>query len=282
MIFEALFAPGTGAKILKPFVIYEDGTSRMALKRWADWVPRTARTTRYRELEAECYESAEHIFSTSEWVRQSLIEDYEIPSSRVTNVGQSHDFNPPSELSTCSGSIIFVGYEFERKGGKMLLEAFGRIRAMHPAATLTLVGVEMNIDIPGVTVLGKIKDKAEMIRLLLAAGIFVLPSIFDPNPHAAMEAMSVGLPVIVSDGCGTQEIIEDGVSGYVIPVGDVQALVDRLSLLLGDARLRVTVGHEGARRLNRSSTWPLVATHIGDLLENVRPGRAKEVTRGPQ
>ena len=273
MTFEALFAPGCGEDVIKPFVMYEDGTSRMTLQRWPDWVPATARTPAYRQVEEETYKSADHVFTTSRWVQESLVRDYGVPPERVSSVGQGHDFSPPPSLSACTGPIIFVGYEFDRKGGPQLLEAFRQVRAVYPDAKLDLVGPELRVSIPGVTVHGKISDKQRLQSLLHGAGIFVLPSLFDPNPHAAMEAMAMGLPVVTTDGCGTQEIIQDGISGYVVPAGDVAALANRLLLLLRDPQLRLRVGHTGARRVNETSNWPDVANRIAGRLESLRPGQ---------
>lgn len=270
MTFEALFAPGIGRGMVKPYVIYEDCTSRMTVKRWPSWIPKTARTPRYRQLEEQCYRSAAHIFTTSNWVRDSLLSDYGLPVEQVTNVGQGHDLERPAALSPCNGPIVFVGYEFERKGGPLLLEAFRRILAVHPAARLSIVGADLSVSIPGVKVYGKVSDKAELQGILHNSCMFVLPSIFDPNPHAAMEAMAMGLPVIVSDACGTQEIIQNEESGYVVPVSDVDSLSRCIEKLITDRGRRQRIGRAGAIKVYESSDWSLVADRIADRLSRLK------------
>jgi UDP-glucose:(heptosyl)LPS alpha-1,3-glucosyltransferase len=78
-----------------------------------------------------------------------------------------------------------------------------------------------------------------------AADAFALASLYDPFPNAALEAMACGLPVITTPQCGTAELIEEGVNGYVIGALDVDALADRLD------RLDVPAAQEMGRRARR-------------------------------
>jgi len=271
LTFEALFSPGFGSSLLKPFVMYEDGTSKMTMKRWPPWVPATARSKRYCQLEEATYGQAAHVFTTSNWVRESLLQDYGLPAQQVTDVGQGQDFDPPKDMCPCIGPILFVGYEWERKGGPVLLQAFQQLRIRHPDARLAIVGPNLRVAIPGVTVHGHITDKSQLLALYRNASIFVLPSIFDPNPHAAMEAMSMGVPVVVSEGCGTQEILEIGKSGFIVPIGSAPALTDVLDRLIGDLPFRIQVGQAGAQRLQETSSWAHAAHRIAKVINRIFP-----------
>jgi UDP-glucose:(heptosyl)LPS alpha-1,3-glucosyltransferase len=66
-----------------------------------------------------------------------------------------------------------------------------------------------------------------------AADAFVLATLYDPFPNAALEAMACGLPVVTTRQCGTAEIIEEGVSGFVVDALAVQDLARRLARLDG-------------------------------------------------
>jgi hypothetical protein len=137
LVFEALFSPGLGSNRFQPYVIYEDGTSQMARQRWPRWVPDTATTDQYVQLETEHYQNAARILTTNEATRESLLNDYAIRPAKVVNVGQGHDFGEVNLTARrpAPASILFVGYEFERKGGRILLEAFRRVRRLIPDAT---------------------------------------------------------------------------------------------------------------------------------------------------
>ncbi len=274
LLFEALFSPGINQTRLAPYVIYEDSTSTMAIAHWPRWVPDSARSAAYRELELNYYRGASKILTTNEAARQSLILDYQVSAENVINVGQGHDFGDVCDRTRVEDarSILFVGYEFERKGGNVLLEAFRLVRRSVPLAKLLVVGPEISLDEPGVTVLGRIKDKARLRALYETAGIFVLPSIFDPMPHAVMEAMSAAVPVVISSGCGTVELIDDNVNGFVVPASDAGILAERLTCLLKDRDLRCKLGRAGAETVRARCRWQDKAKRVADILEQVAYG----------
>ena len=270
LMFEALYSPGLGTRRLTPYVIYDDCTTAAALERWPDWVPATARTAEYHQLLTEYYQGAARILTSNELTRRSLIEDYGAAPDKVVRLGQGCDWGRggSSRSSVVDGQILFVGFEFERKGGRTLLEAFREVKQRVPNATLKLVGPKVNVTDPGVTVIRPGKDKEALRRLYEQASVFVLPSYFDPMPNAAMEAMALGVPTVVADGCGTVEILTDGKDGLVVPSGDAAVLANRLTRLLLDADYRAAIGAAGAETI-RQLTWERVADGARSALEDV-------------
>jgi glycosyltransferase involved in cell wall biosynthesis len=87
-----------------------------------------------------------------------------------------------------------------------------------------------------------------------AADIFVLPSVEDGFGMVAAEAMAAGLPVIVSDCAGSAGVVEDGVSGFIVPARDAAALAGRIDDLVRDAALRRRLGAAGHSSV-RSRSW---------------------------
>ena len=127
---------------------------------------------------------------------------------------------------------LLVGSGFERKGVPQLLEALARLRG----ARLAIVGADRRTD-----ALRRRADALGMGRRVVFAGpqrevlswygaadCFVLPTLYDPFPNAALEAMASGLPVITSPSCGAAELIVEGENGFVCDALDVAALADRM------------------------------------------------------
>ncbi|MEM8884712.1 MAG: N-acetyl-alpha-D-glucosaminyl L-malate synthase BshA [Planctomycetota bacterium] len=91
-------------------------------------------------------------------------------------------------------------------------------------------------------------QRGEIERILPAADAFILPSESESFGLAALEAMSCGVPPVVSAVGGLPEVIEDGVSGLLAPLGDEEALADRLVALLSDDAAHETMRAEARRR----------------------------------
>ena len=88
---------------------------------------------------------------------------------------------------------------------------------------------------------------------LLQAGVFVLPSRFEGMPNALLEAMAAGLAVVVTDASpGPLEVVEEGVSGLVVPSDDPYALAEALDRLVVDPELR---GAWVLRRETACASW---------------------------
>jgi glycosyltransferase involved in cell wall biosynthesis len=79
--------------------------------------------------------------------------------------------------------------------------------------------------------------------------VFVLPSLEEGFPLAALEAMATGLPVVASSVGGVPELVVDGKTGWLVPPGDVEALAARLHLLLSNPEQRLSMGAAAAVRV---------------------------------
>ena len=164
------------------------------------------------------------------------------------------------------GRIVSVGRVDANKNHALILRAFARIAPEFPDTSLVIygdgekrreligkaqeLGLSNRVQFPGA-----VSDVAEKIR---TASAFVLSSGHEGMPNALIEAMCLGIPSISTDcPCGgPRELIEDGVNGYLIPVGDEEALADRLRRIFSD--------EEGAERMGKQAAL---------LLEEYRPER---------
>lgn len=98
--------------------------------------------------------------------------------------------------------------------------------------------------------------------------VFVFPSYEEGMPNVVMEAMASGLPVIATDIPGVRQLVEDGSSGCLVPVADVEALRQAISTLVSDREARSRMGLKG-RELACRSNWASVADRYLDLSEKM-------------
>lgn len=165
--------------------------------------------------------------------------------------------NPSEErctVATVTGINPFKGVEFFVMMAARLHERFPELRfavagqefktyASYSLSIRRLVSEQRIDDV--LTFHGLVQDVPAFLR---DADIFVFTSNFEGSPMAVWEAMASGKPVVTTDVGSVREYIEDGVSGFVVPVRDVHALSDRVSLLVRNPGLRKSLG-EAARRV---------------------------------
>ena len=133
--------------------------------------------------------------------------------------------------------FLFVGNGFERKGVPQLLRAFSRMQRCD--AWLLLVGGDRKL--AAAQQLARRLGIDERVRFAGAqqdvkpfygaADAFALPTLYDPFPNAALEALACGLPLLVSSSCGTAELISEGVNGFVRDALEENALAEVLNHL---------------------------------------------------
>ncbi len=90
--------------------------------------------------------------------------------------------------------------------------------------------------------------RPDVHKLLPAFDVFVQPSRFEGLPTTVIEAMAAGLPVVATAVGGTPEVVEDGVTGLLVPPADPAALAQAINHLLGDPPLRLALGRAGRER----------------------------------
>lgn len=161
-------------------------------------------------------------------------------------------------------SIIAVARFHEQKGLIDLVRACHILANRNIPFTCTLIGSGSEekkyseeidaLNIPNISIINYL-DR-EGVRLELSkASVFVLPCVVaksglrDILPNALKEAMAMELPVVTSDTCGIDELVEDGRSGILTPPGNPEALADALERLLADEEMRDEMGKEGRAKV---------------------------------
>ena len=155
--------------------------------------------------------------------------------------------------------VLFVGRLDPVKGVVLLLQAFAAIREKHPDARLTVVGdgparaaleeQAQHLGVVNETNFLGYRPQSEVADLLEEADMLVLPSFAEGVPVVLMEAMASRIPVIASQVAGVSELVEDGVSGFIVPPGDIKTLTDRLDRLLASPDLCARMGVAGRAKV---------------------------------
>jgi len=180
------------------------------------------------------------------------------PEHIIPNPIDAVQFSPaPAHTSTDADSgnvILYVGRLEQNKGVLVLLRAFEKVVRQVPTATLHLVGPD-NWTLDGerkslrsllisllpderirdrVILYGKV-SRPELPSYYRRAAVCVFPTIFFDNfPYTCLEAMACGCPIVATRSGGMTEMIEDGVSGLLVPPGDCESLTTALVRMLRD------------------------------------------------
>jgi len=173
--------------------------------------------------------------------------------------------------------LLYVGSGFERKGVPQLLDAFAALPRQD--AVLLLVGADRRLAaarrLAGRLGLGervRFTGGVQDVRPYYgAADGFVLPTLYDPCPNAALEALACGLPIVTSQQCGAREWVRAGANGQVVDALDVAGLgagLDWLCAAAGDAGVRAA-----ARAAVADLTLTAMTQRLLALYEKLADGR---------
>ncbi len=256
-----------------PHFIYTDHTHLQNL-RYPEVEAATPFSIAWTRLERIIYERASLIFTMSANITRSLVEDYGCSPDKVACVyaggnvsaGRPEDLNNEERFKT--RHILFVGLDWERKGGPVLLEAFRSVRLSMPDARLSIVGCAPRIQEPGVRVFGRVplSDVPDFYR---SASVFCFPTLNEPFGLVLLEAFSYGLPVVATRLGAIPEIVTDGRSGFLVTPRNVGELADRLLKLLADPTLSASFGAAGRAHVLQRYSWEGTGAEIAAHISRV-------------
>lgn len=212
------------------------------------------------------------------WARDSLVAHYGIPAERITVIHPGVDlslFRPAEHRRPGPPRILFVGGDFERKGGGDLLEAVAGLPGPIELDLVTGTAPPGLEDRPGVRVHRGLRPQSQpLIDLYRQADVFALPSRGDCFPQAVAEAMACALPVVATDVGGVYGMVEDAVAGYLVPPRSPADLRRALARLVGDAELCRVMGREGLAVATREHDARRNCNRIFDLMRDLAATRA--------
>lgn len=222
------------------------------------------------ELERTIYLNASTVFTMSSNISRCLSSLYDMPTSRIScvyagpNLPVTQTAIPSSRNHT--KNVLFVGIDWDRKGGEVLRAAFLRVLRVHPDAHLTIIGCKPHFPSPNVTILGLLPSH-QLSTYYLHANIFCMPTLHEPFGISFLEAMSFSLPVVSTNIGALPDIVEHSKTGFLAPPGDSSALAEYLIKLLSFPSTAKSFGIAGRRRMEERYSWPSVAKSISHTIE---------------
>lgn len=191
----------------------------------------------------------------SRWAAESMVDDYGAEPARVHVVPPGVDVgrwtpNPTRSPVVGRCRLLFVGGDFARKGGPLLVDLFQH--HLSKRCSLDLVTSRPVETPPGAAVhVGLAPNDPGLIDLYRAADVLVVPTYADCFSMAAIEAMACGVPVVTSPIGGIPEIVVEGETGHLIAPGDARSLLRVLERLVSDPAERRRLGEAGRERVVR-------------------------------
>lgn len=233
-------------------------------------------------LDAFCLRQGTILTPWSKWAARSLVTDCGVPEHRVQVLPPGIDLARWSRLARVRTEgepvrLLFVGGDFARKGGDLLLDVFSR--RFQDRCELHLVTRNAIPERRGVHVYRDFGPNDPGLRALYArCDVFVLPTRADCFSLASLEAMATGLPVITTAVGGIPEIVAEGLSGFLIAPNDGAVLAQRLDALITSENLRTRMGLEGRRivedRFDAARNTAHLLDTIADLCRRRETARA--------
>ena len=208
-------------------------------------------STRAIARERPLLQGAETVAALSRWAAASAVQDGGVDADRVLIVPPSVDFNSiPLLVKKTAGSMVnllFVGNDFQRKGGDLLVSwhqrHFADVARLHivtkkPLIDNDLKNVVWHGSVPYAELLGKIFPNMD---------IFCLPTRADMSPWVLTEASACGLPIVTFRVGGIPDLCLHGETGFVLDRNDLEGYVAALERLIQNFSLREDMGHAARR-----------------------------------
>jgi glycosyltransferase involved in cell wall biosynthesis len=267
-------AKAKGARTVSVFSLAEDERAVWRVR----GIDRLVKPIYYRNIDHIVAVSPELFRAVSQWrpaesilITNGVWDDLFTPLSSEERRAVRERFGIPED------GIVFmtIGSAGQRKGYDLLAQAFAALCVKHHNWFLWMVGpmsraegcaaderelAEMMAPLRAcktqVRRFGRINDRSELRRLLGASDVFVFPTRREGIGLAPMEAMAMGLPVVVSRIPGVTDVAcVDEETGMLVPVGDAEALARAMERLGSDKELRAAFGKKGRRRINEGFSW---------------------------
>ena len=288
---DLIFAPVASTEIAfldteLPIILYGDLTASLFQNYAAHLAGLSPWSIAQLELvEGSALRRASRIVYASEWAARSAIHDCQVPREKVSVIpmGANLDEVPTAEQVSSARSrprgnecrLVFIGVDWERKGGDTALAAMRRLRERGMDATLTVIGCvppdaasEPNMRV--IPFLDKSLPEHQhlLTQVLLESDFMLFPTRREAFGVVCCEANACGLPLIVSDGGGVP--VRNGENGILLPAGASGAdYADAVQALLNDRARYQQLGRDGRQAFESRLNWGAWGRSMAGLFRQV-------------
>ncbi|MBT7853980.1 MAG: glycosyltransferase family 4 protein [Opitutae bacterium] len=253
-----------------PNFIYTDHTHKTNLY-YPTFDPDKLFSKKWVREEQHIYENAARIFTMSEHVRRSAIDHYNIPPKKVECVfagsNTETDTRALDNDDFTNKRIVFVGVDWERKGGPELVNAFRILLRDYPDAVLDIVGCNPEINCPNVNVIGRV-PLDEVKTFFRKSSVLCVPTKVEPFGIVFVEAFAHKIPVVSSNLGALPQIVEHGKSGFLCDPSDSTVMAKYLGDLISSPETCQRFGKYGYKRVQETLNWNSVGRIMAESIRN--------------
>jgi glycosyltransferase involved in cell wall biosynthesis len=251
-------------------------------------------------IEGPVMRAVERVIVGSDFARGQAAAELGVPPERIAVVryGVDRGYRPAAKSEALVKRLgvegktvaLFLGGLEPRKNVGFLLDVWEDVARVRPDAALVVAGTGSQVEALRGRARGLVADgrvvfaghvpATAKVDYYNAADLLVFPSLMEGFGLVVAEAMSCGLPVVISDRGSLPELVADGEGGFIRDARDRAGFAESILRCLGDARLRATFGAANRERVDRLFRWDRCAAETERVYEEVvdewrrRPGAA--------
>lgn len=240
------------------------------------------------------YKPCEHVYVPSESTAQVLREQNMARDVRIWSRGvDDARFNPGRRdlewrraqgFGDAEAVVAFVGRLVLEKGIDSFARTVAGLRERGVAHRVLVVGdgperARFHDLLPGDAVFTGYLDGDDLARAYASSDLFLNPSVTETFGIVTLESMAAGLPSVCADATGSQSLVTDGETGFLVRPGDDAGYIEAVGRLIADPALRVRLG-AAAHLRSRRYTWDAVINALVDQYREVLEGRRASAVDG--
>lgn len=230
------------------------------------------------DLRLESYEDADYILTPSEFVKRSFTErGFSEDRLLKVNFGfktfSSNGEEAPEKDKEDVFRVLYVGQLHFRKGLRYAIEAFKRLK--HPRKEFVIVGPKTTLTglekvaMPKEVIFTGVLKGDKLAEQYRNASLFVLPSLEEGLALVQGEALSFGIPLLITTNTGGEDIITEGKEGFIVPPADVGALYDKMQLLADNPLLREEMSVHAFETTRSLGSWDAAGEKLVSELKRI-------------